>query len=90
MRGQQIVTIGSPLGLFNSFSNGIISGIRKTEEQSLIQFTAPISYGSSGGALLNMKGEIIGVTQSGMEHGQNMSFAIGYEVLRMFTKGFVS
>lgn len=90
VRGQQIVTIGSPLGLFNSFSNGIISGIRKTEEQSLIQFTAPISYGSSGGALLNMKGEIIGVTQSGMEHGQNMSFAIGYEVLRMFTKGFVS
>ena len=48
-------SIGSPLGLFNSVSNGIISGFRKLDGVDMIQFTAPISHGSSGGAVLNSK-----------------------------------
>ncbi|MBQ7981732.1 MAG: trypsin-like peptidase domain-containing protein, partial [Oscillospiraceae bacterium] len=56
VRGQKVVAIGSPLGLFNSVSDGIISGFRLIDSVEMIQFTAPISHGSSGGALLNMNG----------------------------------
>ena len=42
-RGQKVVAIGSPLGLFNSVSDGIISGFRTIRDESMIQFTAPIS-----------------------------------------------
>lgn len=74
--GQRIVTIGSPRGLMNSVSDGIVSGIRETGEQTLIQITAPISQGNSGGALLNMKGELIGLTTFKMDESENLNFAI--------------
>ena len=62
VRGQQVVAIGSPLGLFNSISDGIIAGFRTIDRVDMIQFTAPISHGSSGGAVLNMYGEVIGLS----------------------------
>lgn len=50
-----------------------------------IQITAPISHGSSGGALLNKNGEFIGITYSGMTDGQNLNFAIpAYEVEELY------
>jgi len=88
VRGQKVVAIGSPLGLFNSVSNGIISGFRNIQNVDMIQFTAPISHGSSGGALLNMQGEVIGISTAGIDSGQNINLAIGYENIKMFTKGF--
>lgn len=88
-RGQKVVAIGSPLGLFNSVSDGIISGFRKIGDVDMIQFTAPISHGSSGGALLNMSGEIIGISTAGMDGGQNLNLAVRYEWIHMFVKGFV-
>ena len=69
-RGQKVVAIGSPLGLFNSVSDGIIAGFREVEDRGeMIQFTAPISEGSSGGALLNMYGELIGISTAGIDQG---------------------
>ena len=56
----------------------------------MIQFTAPISHGSSGGAVLNMYGEVIGISTAGIDSGQNINLAIGYENIRMFTTGFRS
>lgn len=88
-RGQKVVAIGSPLGLFNSVSDGIISGFRSVDGVDMIQFTAPISHGSSGGAVLNMYGEIIGISTAGIDRGQNINLAVGYENIRQFIRGFV-
>ena len=90
VRGQRVVAIGSPLGLFNSVSDGIISGFRAIEGVDMIQFTAPISNGSSGGAVLNMYGEVIGISTAGFDAGQNINLAVGYEYIRNFVQGFVS
>lgn len=89
VRGQKVVAIGSPLGLFNSVSDGIISGFRTVDGVDMIQFTAPISNGSSGGAVLNMSGEVIGISTAGFDRGQNINLAVGYESLRLFLRGFV-
>jgi len=88
VRGQRVVAIGSPLGLFNSVSDGIISGFRKVDGVDMIQFTAPISHGSSGGAVLNMYGEVIGISTAGIDSGQNINLAVGYESIQMFIRGF--
>lgn len=88
VRGQKVVAIGSPMGLFNSVSDGIIAGFRKLDDVDMIQFTAPISSGSSGGALLNMYGEVIGISTAVMRDAQNINIAVGYEYINMFIRGF--
>lgn len=88
VRGQKVVAIGSPLGLFNSVSDGIVSGFRKIDGVDMIQFTAPTSHGSSGGAVLNMYGEVIGISTAGFDNAQNINLAVGYESIRPFIKGF--
>lgn len=89
VRGQRVVAIGSPLGLFNSVSDGIISGFRKVDNVDMIQFTAPTSHGSSGGAVLNLYGEVIGISTAGFDAGQNLNLAVGYEYIQTFVQGFV-
>lgn len=89
VRGQRVVAIGSPLGFFNSVSDGIISGFRVFDAVEMIQFTAPISHGSSGGAVLNMQGEVIGISTAGIDSGQNINLAVGYETINGFIRGFV-
>lgn len=88
VRGQKVVAIGSPLGLFNSVSDGIISGFRTIDRVEMIQFTAPISHGSSGGAVLNMYGEVIGISTAGFDDAQNINLAVSYDQILMFTRGF--
>ncbi|MBQ5319937.1 MAG: trypsin-like peptidase domain-containing protein [Oscillospiraceae bacterium] len=87
VRGQKVVAIGSPLGLFNSVSDGIISGFRLIDSVEMIQFTAPISHGSSGGAILNMNGEVIGISTAGFDAGQNLNLAVSYEYINAFLMG---
>lgn len=89
IRGQKVVAIGSPLGLFNSVSDGIISGFRTIQDTDMIQFTAPTSPGSSGGALLNMQGEVIGICTAGIQDGQNINLAVDYQTIRFFASGFL-
>lgn len=75
--GEQIYVLGNPLGVLEgTFSDGIISGIREVDGVELFQVTAPISEGNSGGAVLNAKGEVIGVSQGVVPAGQNLNFAI--------------
>ena len=75
--GQNIFAIGSPLGLDNTISQGIISNPnRVVDGLGYIQTTAPISHGSSGGALINDRGELIGITSAGFEDGQNLNLAV--------------
>ena len=76
--GESVYVAGNPIGfLEGTFSNGIVSGVREFQVDSKrIQITAPISIGSSGGPVLNNKGEVIGVAVSIITAGQNLNFAI--------------
>ena len=89
VRGQKIIAIGSPMGMFNSVSDGIISGFRKTEHQEYIQFTAAVSDGSCGGALLNTFGEVIGINTAHIIKGENINLAVSYKQILPFILGFV-
>lgn len=89
VRGQKVVAIGSPLGLFNSVSDGIISGFRNMEKVSMIQFTAPVSHGSSGGALLDMYGDLIGLITGGFDDGQNLNLAVDHQTIFQFVRGLI-
>lgn len=89
VRGQQVVAIGSPLGLFNTISDGIISGFRHIDGVNIIQFTAPVSHGSSGGALLDLYGGLAGITTGGYDNGQNLNLAVHASEIRNFLRGFL-
>ncbi|MED3550994.1 trypsin-like peptidase domain-containing protein [Cytobacillus praedii] len=89
VRGQKIVAIGSPLGLFNSVSDGIVSGFREINHLSMIQFTAPISNGSSGGALLDMFGRLVGLITAGFDNGQNLNLAVPSDKIYFFAQNFI-
>ena len=84
VRGQKVVAIGSPLGLFNTISDGIVSGFRELRETSMVQFTAPVSPGSSGGALLDLYGRLVGVITAGFDDGQNLNLAVDHTTIRQF------
>ena len=77
--GEEVFAIGNPKGLEHTLSKGIISGYRD-ENKALIQTTAEITHGSSGGPLLNMKGELIGITTAGMGEA-NLNFAININTI---------
>jgi V8-like Glu-specific endopeptidase len=76
--GEEVAAIGNPLSLESTVSNGIVSGIRTTEELGgkFLQITTPISHGSSGGPLFNMAGEVVGITTLYLKGGENLNFAI--------------
>jgi S1-C subfamily serine protease len=78
--GEPVYTLGSPVGLELTLSNGIISGRRDAKERHYVQTTAPISPGSSGGGLFDARGNLVGVTTLvlvGREHlNQALNFAI--------------
>ena len=71
--GQKVYAIGSPVGEKNTVSQGTISNLDDVEN---IRTTVPISHGSSGGALLDNRGKLIGITYAGYDDAQNLNFAI--------------
>jgi TonB family protein len=76
--GETIYAIGAPQGLELSLSDGIVSQLRGSNPP-IIQITAAISPGSSGGGLFNNKGQLIGLTTAQRKDGQNLNFAIPIE-----------
>ena len=74
--GETVFTIGSPKGMVNTLGNGLVSGLRKSEDTQFIQITAPVSKGSSGGGLFDDRGNLIGVTTFTIQDSQNLNFAI--------------
>ncbi len=80
--GAPIYAVGNPRGLEGTFSQGIISSIRKVGTDKILQLTAPISPGSSGGPVLNDKGQVIGVSVATFRGGQNLNFAIPSNYLK--------
>ena len=80
--GEAVYVAGNPKGLEGTFSNGIISSLRDRSTKERLQMTAPISPGSSGGPVLNSKGEVIGVSFMTLVGGQNLNFAIPVNILK--------
>jgi S1-C subfamily serine protease len=86
--GEWVVAIGSPLGLDNTVTVGIISAkdrpmqIGEREYPSLLQTDAAINRGNSGGPLINLRGEVIGMNTAVSQSSQGIGFAIAADVLR--------
>ncbi len=79
--GQKVYAIGNPIGLEATLSEGLISGLRAEwkDKDEVIQTTAPISPGSSGGGLFDSEGRLIGITTFQSREGQNLNFALPAE-----------
>jgi hypothetical protein len=80
--GQIIYAIGAPQGMSGTISDGIVSAVRKLEHLTVVQITAPISAGSSGGPVVNRIGEVVGISTLIHRGGQNLNFAIDYSHLQ--------
>jgi tetratricopeptide (TPR) repeat protein len=79
--GERVYAIGSPEGLELTLSEGLISGLREYEKAHIIQTSAAISPGSSGGGLFDVQGRLIGITTFYLKEGQNLNFALPGEWL---------
>ncbi len=89
--GASVYAIGSPLGLQNTITEGIVSNPARVEgDITYIQTNAAISSGSSGGALLNKKGKVIAITSGAYTEGQNLNLALPITYLAGFNKNEVS
>lgn len=74
--GEHVLVVGSPLGLEQSVSEGLVSAIRTIRDRGeFLQISAPISPGSSGGPVVNRQGQVIGVAAFQVR-GQNINFAV--------------
>jgi len=84
MIGETVIAIGNPLGLENSVTVGVLSGVNRVfknleceyECQGLLQIDAPINPGNSGGALFNTDGELVGINLAVVAGAQNIGFAV--------------
>jgi len=88
--GDEIVVIGAPEGLESTVSTGVISNPeRKINGLNLIQFTAPVSHGSSGGGLFTKSGKTVGVVVGMMppSETQNLNFAVPINVVKSVLRG---
>jgi S1-C subfamily serine protease len=80
--GHSVIVVGTPYGLEGSLSNGIVSALSRTISideitlNNIIQTTTPLNPGNSGGPLMNLSGEVIGVTTAIAEESQGIGFAI--------------
>jgi len=86
--GNTVYALGSPRGLHNTISEGIISfSSREVDADTLIQFTAPISFGSGGSPLLNTLGQVVGVAASSFTYGQNLNLAVPVNNIKTLSYG---
>lgn len=74
--GDKVYAVGTPRGLEQTFSDGLVSGFRHEKVGTYIQTTAPISPGSSGGGLFSEKGRLLGLTTLYLADSQQLNFAI--------------
>ena len=74
--GDRVFVMGNPLGMGGTFTDGMVSGKRPLEGVAMLQISAPISPGSSGGPVMNERGEVIGVATMMVMGGQNLNMAV--------------
>ena len=86
-QGERIYAVGYPLGLANTLTEGIVSARYDMDGYQLLQITAPISQGNSGGAVLSESGEVVGVACMYLIDGQNLNYAIASnDVKRLYAE----
>lgn len=85
-KGDKVFALGSPLGVQNTISEGLVSNVFYEDGARLIQMSAPIDHGSSGGALFDEYGEVVGITSSGYPNTQaDLNFAVsGYHAIVLY------
>ncbi len=80
--GHSVIVVGTPFGLEGSLSNGIVSSLSRTISidgitlNDIIQTTTPLNPGNSGGPLMNLNGEVVGIATAIVEESQGIGFAI--------------
>lgn len=74
--GQRVYAVGAPQGLDLTISDGIVSALRESQGSKIIQTSAPVSAGSSGGGLFDTSGRMVGVVTFQTKAGQNLNFAV--------------
>jgi len=74
--GEPVYAIGSPEGLELTFSEGVISALRDTEGVRMVQTSAAISPGSSGGGFFDAQANLVGITTFYLKEGQSLNFAL--------------
>lgn len=79
--GERIICMGNPPGLPGALSLGEVSHLRKTGEYELIQMTAPVLPGCSGGPVFNARGEVIGISTAFLNFDPNLNFALPVNAL---------
>lgn len=79
--GERVYAIGAPEGLELTLSEGLISGLRQIDNTRVIQTSAAISPGSSGGGLFDSRGLLIGITTFYAKEGQNLNFALPADLI---------
>jgi S1-C subfamily serine protease len=79
--GDHIATISSPEGLPNTVTDGVVSAIRSDGDEKLLQISAPISHGSSGGPIFDAQGKVVGIAVAQFSNGQNLNFAMPVETV---------
>jgi S1-C subfamily serine protease len=77
--GERALSIGTPFGFELTLAEGVVSSKREHKGVKLVQTSAPISQGSSGGGLFDAEGHLIGITTFQMRLGQNLNFAVAAE-----------
>src|SRR5215470_1841960 len=87
--GDEVIAIGNPLGLNQTVTRGIVSGLNRllpdtplSVQEPLIQTDTPINLGNSGGPLLNLCGEVIGISSAIIPDAQNIGFAIPIDLAK--------
>lgn len=89
--GEWAMAVGSPFGLAQTFTVGVISATGRTHlgfasRENFIQTDASINYGNSGGPLLNIRGETVGINTAIMPWGRGIGFAIPINTARRFSE----
>jgi putative serine protease PepD len=92
--GQPVLVVSNPAGLGWSASSGIVSSVRMADEVAgagsgyrILQFSAPVSRGSSGGVVLDGKGRALGLVVGTVTSGQNLNFAVPLESIAGLANG---
>lgn len=80
--GEKVYAIGTPEGLALTMSEGLISGLRDVQGNQVIQTSAAISPGSSGGGLFDDQGRLVAITTFQLVHGQNLNFSLPADLIR--------
>jgi putative serine protease PepD len=79
--GLPVVVVGSPLGLEDSVTSGVVSALRTTAAGPVLQFDAPVNPGNSGGPVVNAQGQVVGVVNAKLNNAEGISLGIPVAVV---------